>query len=773
VFHAPKDSFGIPKLPAFAELGGAQQSTDDAFDDASYGVWNTIMDATAPNSEIVSLEQGYIPPQLQERMEEFITAFLNMSVFDAADIWIPNESGLSHCVTILATDSLEEFRAASEGIFIRNWSGAVGRAYASGNPVWSHVADVIFDQERKEALEKAGIQTILAVPVSNCVLCCYSMVRTDAVPFVLKFLQQALRLLWTGLDNVEKPQVEQEIWKDVGPADLGEMAADLEMHSEFLRKKRPRDTYERDRSESLSLQMDSLASTSIDNVPLSSNSQFSIEPYHDEPIVEQPILNMDLQNHLRDAVLAVGEAVPWAATNVEGSKRAHVTIEELPNNNDTGSNFVMPPQSFAPLGYPDGSSVHQFTYANQEMQSPAPQGNSNNGMMAPQQMGTTYSNNHAQQSTMSQNFQMNSPTMMHQGNLYMPGNQSMQGQPMSSPSMQLQPLSNQGMQHQPMSNQFNSGIQPPVAPLSQPMPLQMPSQFPNQIIQAPSSTISGNIAHVNHVNNVTTPPPATLQQFQPNDFGGSNQYRQSGEMMFSQQAYSSQNMQPIEMAPAPSTVPAPGSGQFCQPVPVQAASPTANGRGKPCRIQGCDDPVVARRPYCVRHSGNRLCEHSGCTKCAQGSTRFCIAHGGGRRCTFTGCDKGARDKYFCAAHGGGKRCTAGGCSKSAVGGSNLCTGHGGGRRCAIDGCNKSAQSSTKLCVKHGGGKKCTHTGCVKVARGRTPFCAAHGGGVRCKLNGCNRVAIGKLQLCRSHGGGIKQKANEDTLLSMHALSGQI
>ena len=68
-----------------------------------------------------------------------------------------------------------------------------------------------------------------------------------------------------------------------------------------------------------------------------------------------------------------------------------------------------------------------------------------------------------------------------------------------------------------------------------------------------------------------------------------------------------------------------------------------------CRIQGCDDPAVARRPYCVKHSGNRLCEFPGCTKCAQGSTRFCIAHGGGRRCTFPGCDKGARDKYFCAA----------------------------------------------------------------------------------------------------------------------------
>ena len=212
-----------------------------------------------------------------------------------------------------------------------------------------------------------------------------------------------------------------------------------------------------------------------------------------------------------------------------------------------------------------------------------------------------------------------------------------------------------------------------------------------------------------------------------------------------------------------------GDAQFCMPITGQPTIITSihpNGTSRPCRIQGCNDVAVSKRPYCARHSGNRTCEHPGCTKCAQGATRFCIAHGGGRRCTFPGCDKGARDKFFCAAHGGGRRCTAEGCTKSAVGGSKLCTSHGGGRRCAIDGCQKSAQSSTKFCVKHGGGKKCAHESCDKVARGRTLYCAAHGGGIRCKLEGCNRVAIGKKQLCRSHGGGTtsktKRKKNTET-----------
>jgi hypothetical protein len=54
-------------------------------------------------------------------------------------------------------------------------------------------------------------------------------------------VQQALRLLWTGLDKVEPHQsIGKEMWKDVAPADLGEMAADVEMQHAFLQKKRRR-----------------------------------------------------------------------------------------------------------------------------------------------------------------------------------------------------------------------------------------------------------------------------------------------------------------------------------------------------------------------------------------------------------------------------------------------------------------------------------------------------------------------------------------------------
>ncbi len=68
------------------------------------------------------------------------------------------------------------------------------------------------------------------------------MVRSDSETFILKFLQQALRTLWAGLDNVVPHEsIGKTLWKGVAPADLGEMAADTEMQKAFYKKKRPYD----------------------------------------------------------------------------------------------------------------------------------------------------------------------------------------------------------------------------------------------------------------------------------------------------------------------------------------------------------------------------------------------------------------------------------------------------------------------------------------------------------------------------------------------------
>jgi hypothetical protein len=206
---APKDCFGIPMLPSFAELGNETSAPapamaaieygdrgslepdfSDVFDEASYGVWSTIMqerpqigenhllanqhedhqddesvDISVDNSRPLGLNEGLNPAEddsvdpaslvtrnkreldekRKEQLEEFCSAFLGMSVFDIADVWIPagpeHPDCLSHVISITScsnqSNALSEFKRVSGYTLIKFWSGAVGRAYSSGNPVWS------------------------------------------------------------------------------------------------------------------------------------------------------------------------------------------------------------------------------------------------------------------------------------------------------------------------------------------------------------------------------------------------------------------------------------------------------------------------------------------------------------------------------------------------------------------------------------------------------------------------------------------------------------
>jgi hypothetical protein len=173
---APKDCFGIPMLPAFAELGDVTPEENpaasvapisDVFDEASYGVWSTIMSNAldefhlpdsstdfvesgdtmsegSVDSDVMILDTPIMPQFRKERLEEFTSAFLGMSVFDVADVWIPcrliDADSLCHVTSVIANDNnspLVEFKKVSENSRIKCWSGAVGRAYSSGNPVWS------------------------------------------------------------------------------------------------------------------------------------------------------------------------------------------------------------------------------------------------------------------------------------------------------------------------------------------------------------------------------------------------------------------------------------------------------------------------------------------------------------------------------------------------------------------------------------------------------------------------------------------------------------
>jgi len=181
---APKDMYGIPILPLFAELDARQpiqvsdsENSSDTFDEASYRSWPTItnMDhfhdlikplhhknegethAREPfivdrslnsSSETAVISLYHSPPQLQhrkrERLEEFTSAFLGISAFDAADIWIPSSpeksDSLYHQFSVSATEkdkSMTFFKKESQSSIVKKWSGTIGRAYTLGKPVWT------------------------------------------------------------------------------------------------------------------------------------------------------------------------------------------------------------------------------------------------------------------------------------------------------------------------------------------------------------------------------------------------------------------------------------------------------------------------------------------------------------------------------------------------------------------------------------------------------------------------------------------------------------
>jgi hypothetical protein len=107
--------------------------------------------------------------------------------------------------------------------------------------------NVICDSSRADIFDALQIKTALAIPASShsssspaFVICFYSMVRADSSPVVLKFLQQAIRLVWEGLEKIVSASncSEAVVWNDIHPSDLGEMAADREMQDSFFSRKK-------------------------------------------------------------------------------------------------------------------------------------------------------------------------------------------------------------------------------------------------------------------------------------------------------------------------------------------------------------------------------------------------------------------------------------------------------------------------------------------------------------------------------------------------------
>jgi hypothetical protein len=798
---APKDTFGIPMLPCFAELENATLVTPeesiDIFDEASYGVWNTIMnpdevfreemmrgDLKTPmdssllvegigidnfNSDITSIavrrdnnqqlqtEYLVIPlsDERKQRLDEFCQAFLGMSVFDIADVWVPAASiGFPDCVqhvmSVLASNErnevLRDFNARSANMLIKFWTGAIGRAYSSGNPVWSANSNVFVDPGRSFAFGRAKIQTVLAIPVftgkdvrPSCVVAFYSLVRSGSVPFVLKFVQQALRLLWDGLEKVKPHEsIDENIWQQIEAADLGEMAADIEMQQSFLSKKRrheltsgnvanttPEISFDDRQTNSLAsnLQQISLPSGETITVPLQLEANYKPLSNYINSVVET-----SLQEAQRDEYDWVVPVVHLAkVSNPDGSKRAHVIVGQIPTVTNT-TQPMSPLRLPSPLPMPNPLPMpskfpKRVVSGNRRSQSSSSLSLSSTVQDASQQQLSTPESSHmptsllhqvpqyqlsAVHSSTSQQFQQYQSTPPPSGSTFHSSHVSPSVQmqasvvgeqlnhisyqdkrlhdcsqthpPLSVPQSELdqQWMQQQTSFHAPPQTQtslnFDQLIQPQSLtdqsrPCSFVQEQSQPLQFASQLAQGPF------VPEQSHDKTLELNTPAYHPRSPSHDTISNNQVPNQNVKKFLLPQFRSSNQQPefytgfenqtvggigshsLNNVSTYTSIEKNGQGAmgltvaFCMPT-SQSASSFSNesisedeGAGEDsgaptcCRIDGCSEVAVSRRPYCINHSGNRICEHKGCPKCAQGSTRFCIAHGGGRRCTFPGCGK--------------------------------------------------------------------------------------------------------------------------------------
>lgn len=211
--NAPKDCFGIPMLPSVTMLDGSDPlSGTEAFDEASYGVWSTIMENAdravlgsdllesnakmsgdinennmSTNDEntapIYAMNRPSMQKERRDRLEEFAAAFLDVSVFDFAEVWVPigEQAGyLGQVTSVMSTDSktnqsLLDFEEASEKILIKFWSGAVGRAFSSGNPVWSANKVCTAQKNGIHPVRNCMLSVISSLLFAECIYGCWSV----------------------------------------------------------------------------------------------------------------------------------------------------------------------------------------------------------------------------------------------------------------------------------------------------------------------------------------------------------------------------------------------------------------------------------------------------------------------------------------------------------------------------------------------------------------------------------------------------------------------
>ena len=101
---------------------------------------------------------------------------------------------------------------------------------------------MIYDKTRAQLFSSIGVNTVLSVPIiggndmlPKFVMCFYSRDVVECVPYALRFVQQAVKLIWSEVKF--EGTVKDGVWRDVRLNDLGEIAANIEQQQLFTKKR--------------------------------------------------------------------------------------------------------------------------------------------------------------------------------------------------------------------------------------------------------------------------------------------------------------------------------------------------------------------------------------------------------------------------------------------------------------------------------------------------------------------------------------------------------
>ena len=419
----------------------------------------------------------------------------------------------------------------------------------------------------------------------------------------------------------------QELWKNVGPSDLGEMAADVEMQKAFIGNKRPRGASMEIIERAYVARNSNSSASEASPVPwlsaaqVSDQNQFDSTVSYDIPPAkglspapvfpstvtlpkehQQSSINVNYsgiaQWAVQQAVESVGDFQSWNSTQDVHQFLNGVPQEEVLYQQEQNQTLIQ----------------QQGKFTNPKVPTHVPQAQPL--QYHPQFINTGIAQLHQQQAS------------------FRSQNNSVQ------PLLQPNSLAyvDYGVQSKATAADLTH-----VAGLSLPAGIHID---PPPVIQA--NLMEFNAMAQMYINPETSHPPN-------NDVNASMNFAPVAPAPSQNDEFRNMRIVPLSHAEGSVILTEPQKMVYCSPtnppICVQSLDEQSfdSNAKKECRIAGCSEQAQSKKPYCSKHSGNRQCERQGCTKHAQGATRFCIAHGGGRRCTHPGCDKGARDRYFCAA----------------------------------------------------------------------------------------------------------------------------